>query len=372
MSYTPPAPDHGGGGSGDDSDGDGLSDSQEQAGWYIYVCAACDSYAQVYVTSDPHNPDTDGDGVSDGVEYAHGANPKVKDTDYDGLSDYEEIYDFSTLGYDWNTDNDDFGDKLEIEMGKNPKLKDIYGLSLLISFDWDATYNYLRDFAGGLKKASAYLFDVTDGYLYIKSVTLCDNKHYWNSADIRVYQSNVHPNTDEAGGIKDQSKHINLPHNWDGKSYPWGYSWTHKEAYRTIVHELGHYALFLYDEYIDAYGREYPRVHDDATRYDIPQGPHSFMNFQYKYSEMTSEYNYTHWNPPSGYKTTMQRYINQESCWETFFRMYNSVNGEYKKVIEFDLNGDSIVDSAFWDSYIPKPGPVWDFSDITEVLIYDF
>ena len=288
------------------------------------------------------------------------------------MSDYEEIYDFSTLGYDWNTDNDDFGDKLEIEMGKNPKLKDIYGLSLLISFDWDATYNYLRDFAGGLKKASAYLFDVTDGYLYIKSVTLCDNKHYWNSADIRVYQSNVHPNTDEAGGIKDQSKHINLPHNWDGKSYPWGYSWTHKEGYRTIVHELGHYALFLYDEYKDADGKEYPRVHDDATGYDIPQGPHSFMNFQYKYSEMTSEYNYTHWSPPSGYKTTMQRYINQESCWETFFRMYNSLNGEYRKVIEFDLNGDSIVDSAFWDSYIPKPGPVWDFSDITEVLIYDF
>ena len=207
--------------------------------------------------------------------------------------------------------------------------------------------------------------------VYVRNFEVIDNGINWNSADIQVYYDNKWPSAN-VGGIKNSNEHIYLPHNWDGSSYPWGYSWTHSNAYRTIVHELGHYALFLYDEYIDADGNEYPRVHDDATGYDIPEGPHSFMNFQYKYSEMTSEYNYTHWSPPSGYKTTMQRYINRESCWETFFRMYNSVNGEYKKVIEFDLNGDSIVDSAFWDSYIPKPGPVLDFSDIMEVLIYDF
>ena len=224
---------------------------------------------------------------------------------------------------------------------------------------------------GNYNEISIFLPDEVWRENYTKEIKLYDRGVNWASTDIQIYHENKRPSAN-VGGIKNSNEHIYLPHNWDGKSYPWGYSWTHKEAYRTIVHELGHYALFLYDEYKDADGKEYPRVHDDATGYDIPQGPHSFMNFQYKYSEMTSEYNYTHWSPPSGYKTTMQRYINQESCWETFFRMYNSLNGEYRKVIEFDLNGDSIADSAFWDSYIPKPGPVWDFSDITEVLIYDF
>jgi len=40
YTYTPPTPDSGGGGSSDDSDGDGLSDSTEEAGWYIWVCTS--------------------------------------------------------------------------------------------------------------------------------------------------------------------------------------------------------------------------------------------------------------------------------------------------------------------------------------------
>ena len=224
--------------------------------------------------------------------------------------------------------------------------------------------------SGNYSGISIFLPDEVWWKNYTKEIKLYDKGVEWVYADIHVYYDDEWPMAD-VGGIKSTGKYIYLPHNWDGNGYPWGYSWTHKEAYRTIVHELGHYALFLYDEYIDADGREYPRVHDDATGYDIPQGPHSFMNFQYKYSEMTSEYNYTHWSPPSGYKTTMQRYINQESCWETFFRMYNCVNGEYIKAIEFDLDGDGRADTTFWNAYVPLPGPTYDIGAIMEVDIHD-
>ncbi|MCD6559416.1 MAG: hypothetical protein J7K57_06040 [Palaeococcus sp.] len=115
VSYTPPAPDHGGGGSGDDSDGDGLSDSQEQAGWYIWLCTSGTTWHHIKVWSDPHYKDTDNDGVNDGVEYAHGTNPEDSDTDNDELTDYQEIYTYGTYGYTWDSDEDELSDWREVD-----------------------------------------------------------------------------------------------------------------------------------------------------------------------------------------------------------------------------------------------------------------
>ncbi|MCD6228891.1 MAG: hypothetical protein J7K17_05405, partial [Candidatus Omnitrophica bacterium] len=103
-----------------DSDGDGLSDSVENAGWYIWVCTSGTTWHHIKVYSNPHYKDTDNDGVNDKVEYDHGTNPQDSDTDDDGLTDKQEIHYYGTYGYTWDSDEDELSDKQEIDDGTNP------------------------------------------------------------------------------------------------------------------------------------------------------------------------------------------------------------------------------------------------------------
>ncbi len=105
--------DSGGGGSDPDSDGDGLSDSTEEAGWYIWVCTSGTTWHHIKVYSDPHYKDTDNDGVDDKAEYDHGTDPEDSDTDDDGLNDSEEIYTYGTYAYTWDSDENGISDNDE-------------------------------------------------------------------------------------------------------------------------------------------------------------------------------------------------------------------------------------------------------------------
>jgi len=192
--------------------------------------------------------DYDGDNMPYMWEIAYGLDPTVNDgsldKDNDGATNYQE----------W-------------KIGKDPTRRDIKGFHLTVSFNWDVNSDYMNDFVEGMKLASNYLFDVTDGYMFISKMSFYDNSVNWRNADVQVYVSDKWPMAD-VGGIKNSNRYIYLPHNWDGHGYPWDYSWKNPNAYRTFIHEIGHYALFLYDEYIDADGDEYPR---DSN--GIPQGP---------------------------------------------------------------------------------------------------
>jgi len=144
VGYTPPAPDQGGGGSSEDSDGDGLTDSQEEAGWYIWVCTSDDNWHHVRVYSDPHNPDTDGDYVSDETEYDHGTNPQEGDTDNDALSDRQEIYYYGTCAYNWDSDEDRMSDKEEVDIYHTDPLvrNDRYAVLIARYTSYDASSGY--------------------------------------------------------------------------------------------------------------------------------------------------------------------------------------------------------------------------------------
>ncbi len=147
-------------------------------------------------------------------------------------------------------------------------------------------------------------------------------------------------------GINVDSKYIYLPDYFDSNED--GTAEDHPDDpdyYKTITHEFGHYGLYLYDEYLDANKKEYPR---DTN--GVPMGPPGFMNYPYTYSEMSTEIDYRNWNPPQGFSTTRQWDKNGESCWKTFFE-------KYKDIIWFDLNKDGTRDTTFLLTYTAESGP---------------
>jgi hypothetical protein len=81
-----------------DEDGDGLNNDKE-----------------IWVGTDPFNPDSDGDGLNDFEEVMkYRTNPLVRDTDGDGLSDFDEVMKYHTDPNRPDTDGDGFGDWDEV------------------------------------------------------------------------------------------------------------------------------------------------------------------------------------------------------------------------------------------------------------------
>jgi hypothetical protein len=115
--------------------------------------------------------------------------------------------------------------------------------------------------------------------------------------------------------------------------------------YKAIIHEFGHYGMYLYDEYEDINGNSYG--HDIWGR---SKGPKSIMNDETATSEMSSQHTYNSWNPPSGFDTTEQYGQDEESCWETFVEKYLSK-------IWFDLDYNGVRDTDYKYDYSPVGGP---------------
>ncbi|UCF07491.1 MAG: hypothetical protein JSW28_07530, partial [Thermoplasmata archaeon] len=424
-----------------DSDGDGLSDGDE---------------VNIHNT-DPNNTDTDGDQLPDGWEVAWGLDPTNPDENTNQVRDDNEDWDNDNLNNlveslwltdpnDDDTDNDLMTDDWEVFGQNNPnnpnRLQNpiihagnnnlpaagneipYFALHLTVAFNWDASNDmilnpqrrYVDVFMAGLENTSGFLYDVTDGYMLIGTVTLFDdvgpgsnnpNDPNWANADIQVYQQdnqmpfnlNGLPSGDMLGILPNTwwinpshgfiPGYVYLPRRWNDPNGPF---WPDQNAYwETMCHELGHYALGLFDEFYDAQGPEVanqylPRIANGA--HDGPRN--SIMTSQFVYSELSTPDGYRAWNIPAGYLDTHQHSANHEwplnrqgnppmvpnphageSCWETFFKLYNSVNGllqarmggrNYR--IAFDMNGDNnfgdagfLMNAQNQPTYVPNNGP---------------
>jgi len=152
---------------------------------------------------------------------------------------------------------------------------------LLVSVEWDADQQYLQNLLEGFRYASNYLYDVTDGQLYLNIVRIYDNKKWWDSADVWIYGSNTEWPRAVAypgelplrGGIfgtaredrvyfprifyfNDEDANINLTYSPDLYPYDWAIAVTNyggeNRVYppsRTMAHEFGHYGIGFLDEY---------------------------------------------------------------------------------------------------------------------------
>jgi len=132
--------------------------------------------------------------------------------------------------------------------------------NLIVSVEWDAERPFLWGLEDNIRAASNYLYDITDGQARLDTVVILDAKVEWEWADVRVYASNAVGSRATPVGIRRSAGpgSIKIPRRDYGKTRDNRDStYVHHpldevviETFRVLIHELGHYALGLYDEYM--------------------------------------------------------------------------------------------------------------------------
>ena len=143
--------------------------------------------------------------------------------------------------------------------------------NLTVSLEWDARYDerFMTRLQSDLQRTSELLYDWANGQVALGQITVYHNRQSWNTADVRVYASNrIRPNAYQGGivtsAITDPVSlqatdpitpaivytpgRINIGAVWNR----FGDSGNNlsEDWPRALAHEIGHYALFLNDNYL--------------------------------------------------------------------------------------------------------------------------
>lgn len=126
--------------------------------------------------------------------------------------------------------------------------------NVIVATEWLPTAGYLDRLEWGFRRASDFLYDVTDGRMAFGQVSF-GGPELLECADIQIMASNRLNARTWVSGLHDDMKYMSIRvgrgvwHKNNRVSIPWD----EPEAYRTLVHEWGHYALELPDEYLQTH-----------------------------------------------------------------------------------------------------------------------
>jgi hypothetical protein len=115
------------------------------------------------------------------------------------------------------------------------RLNTLVGFHLVAGLEWNATNTYHQYLQRVWRNASNYLYNCTDGQMFLEQVDILDNQAYWDDGDVRTYLAPLREHASINGLYS--SRHYKKMH-LDAKT-----------DHMTMIHELGHYGLGLYDEY---------------------------------------------------------------------------------------------------------------------------
>lgn len=220
----------------------------------------------------------------------------------------------------------------------------LIGMHLVVSVEWDATPAYLADLEQGLREASRFLYDVTDGQFFFEVVEVFDNAVKWADADIRIYANNqvwlcatagpIFWRTPVWGITEDWWAHIHLPPTFRG-------SYSQQAGYRTMVHEWGHYGLGLWDEYLDRNGDLTADAYCTDPSWSSTALPeHSRASIMYNdtlSSELCSRIDPAHSHRSN---TEHDEETGGESNWETVLRRFRDASASPKWILRSpDIRG---------------------------------
>ncbi|MFL5805367.1 MAG: hypothetical protein ACJ8CR_26960 [Roseiflexaceae bacterium] len=128
----------------------------------------------------------------------------------------------------------------------------LYLFNVIVALEWQPGARYMRQLEAAFRRASDFLYDVTDGYMAFGQV-LFGGPELMDCADIQIMASNRLLPRSWVSGLVEEKKYLPIRmgraawHKNNRVSIPWD----EPEAYRTLVHEWGHYALELRDEYLE-------------------------------------------------------------------------------------------------------------------------
>jgi hypothetical protein len=147
---------------------------------------------------------------------------------------------------------------------------------------------FINKLKKGFESASTYLFDVTDGQMKFGNIAIypgtSQNSERWKYADMTILNGEQWPQANPDG--------IYHSNNWYQTHMYFGNSWggppDKSTYYTTIVHEFGHYAFGLGDEYRDGNYADAPWADYRASHPLETPANYGLMDNQYVSSEMSS------------------------------------------------------------------------------------
>lgn len=202
----------------------------------------------------------------------------------------------------------------------------LIGLHVIASLEWDASVAEMETVKQKLLSSSRFLYNATDGQIFIEQAEVVDDAKFWEDADYRVYANqSLRAYVDSPrGGFFDDSFWTNG-------------SWIHVQINndgQTYAHEFGHYGFDVGDEYKD----DHPEVHCTAqlTLGTIPPGLNPFQSGLPRASCMM-------WNQWSAPKLCSSRPGNphvggtrqgDSSCWNTLAGHYRDSNSTARWLVQ--------------------------------------
>jgi hypothetical protein len=207
----------------------------------------------------------------------------------------------------------------------------------------------LADLERGLRSMAAQFYRFTGGQLAIDSISIYTGGEQWEQANIRVLASRSYrPSAFVGGAAAAPTAYYSatgslepmalfypapvlLGRQWDGRGGRCG-PWSAPEGWRTIAHEWGHHALYLYDEYLQqGAGREQFCGADgpgfrllrrgERAPADTGSSVASLMAYHYTADQLSL------WEPgapPPACRDTPQTAAHGASAWATVERIYEA------------------------------------------------
>ncbi|MCB8928748.1 MAG: LamG domain-containing protein, partial [Ardenticatenaceae bacterium] len=239
--------------------------------------------------------------------------------------------------------------------------------NLDVSLEWDGRNDtlFLQQLEDSIRRASAILYDVTNGQVALGQINLFHDKAYWGAADIVIFADNSLRPSAAIGGVVNTSFNdpdiadanylpgqIRMGTSWDpyGENIAdLGEDWT-----RALAHELSHYLLFLPDNYLGVEDGIFQRV----------VCPGSFMT-------TTSDPSFSEFLTRGEWKDGCTRTLAQETTgrtdWETINRFYPMLQEPENPPVggppDLPLNVTHLVPWASIDGMLPFPERNFDIRD---------